>query len=180
MWSQLFRGDKYKSSYQTAKEVRGVQAQQGAAVKMDEGTMVAILNTAATTAHAPLAHLAWGILLRSLAQPTAIAPKSVFFPTSSAPSSQQTGGNMILAAREHQLFFCCFCSWLPCSSVGIEMMTKERSVIASNSSSRHCSTASVCFPPYCVVVSLVSVAAKNSTPHTLCDTKSVIGTLWRL
>lgn len=62
-------------------------AEQAVPIKMDEGTMLAILNAAAATAHAPLARMAWGVLVRSLAKPTSSATHSSNATSSSPPLS---------------------------------------------------------------------------------------------
>lgn len=53
-------------------------------MKMDEGTLVAILNVAASTADVKLAHVTWGLLKRSLAQAT---PWDTRSPTSKAAAA---------------------------------------------------------------------------------------------
>eukprot|EP00208_Stichococcus_sp_RCC1054_P000518 CAMPEP_0206143670 /NCGR_PEP_ID=MMETSP1473-20131121/21397_1 /ASSEMBLY_ACC=CAM_ASM_001109 /TAXON_ID=1461547 /ORGANISM="Stichococcus sp, Strain RCC1054" /LENGTH=842 /DNA_ID=CAMNT_0053539177 /DNA_START=163 /DNA_END=2691 /DNA_ORIENTATION=+ len=65
----------------------GASEEEGAApapMKMDEGTLVAILNVAASTADVKLAHVTWGLLKRSLAQAT---PWDTRSPTSKAAAA---------------------------------------------------------------------------------------------
>ena len=59
------------------------------AVKMDEGTLVAVLNAAATTGDVELTHLTWDLLQRSLAQPTPM-PKPMRQPKPQARQQKPT------------------------------------------------------------------------------------------
>lgn len=47
-----------------------LRADSHVAIKMDEGTLVAVLNAAASSGDVEVAHLAWDLLQRSLVQPT--------------------------------------------------------------------------------------------------------------